>query len=339
MKNIKISIIVPVYNVPKNMLEKCITSLCAQTYNNYEIIIVDDGSSKKTADQCDTYSKKTDKIKVYHKQNGGLCSARNYGVKKSTGNYITFVDGDDYLEKDILKKIITKMDLDCDIVCFGTIKEYKNKKFNYDFGSLFEDKKIYKNNKELLELLLNFNSNIGDVTAKLYKRDFIILNDIEHDEEIKQGVEAIDFNFKCFEKCNKLQFLKEYGYNYAYNEKSITLSQNEKSINLLLKGIEKLYKDACDSKYKEEILKKLYIRINYVTVTTAISGIFISENTKYKEAKIIMDKYLNDKIVKESLKYYKYTDIKRRILLFLIKNKLFLPIVVASKLRKLQKEI
>lgn len=101
-KKIKYSIIVPVYNV-KEYLRECIESLVNQTYEVYEIILVDDGSTDESGSICDSYAKNNSLVKVYHKINGGLSDARNYGVSKATGDYMIFVDSDDYIDRNTLQ--------------------------------------------------------------------------------------------------------------------------------------------------------------------------------------------------------------------------------------------
>ena len=100
-----ISVIVPIYNVAK-YLPKCIDSLLRQTYKNLEIILIDDGSTDNSGKICDEYSKKDKRIKVIHKQNGGVCSARNQGLDIAKGNYIAFVDPDDYVLPDMYKTLL-----------------------------------------------------------------------------------------------------------------------------------------------------------------------------------------------------------------------------------------
>ena len=96
-----ISIIVPIYNVEK-YLQECIESLLKQTYKNIEIILVDDGSPDNCPQICDEFLKKDKRIKVFHKVNGGLSDARNYGLERATGNYICFVDSDDFVTEDYI---------------------------------------------------------------------------------------------------------------------------------------------------------------------------------------------------------------------------------------------
>lgn len=342
MNNCLVSIIVPVYNVPHEMLIKCLDSIEHQSYKKIEVIVVNDGSTDlRCKDICASYKTKK-RFKIFDKKNGGLCDARNFGVDKATGDWITFVDGDDYLTSDCIENIVRKIILNTniDIVCFGTIKEYKNSKFNYDYKNIFIENKIYSNNLLLLKYLLDFNSNIGDVTAKFYKRDFLKQNKLAHDITIKQGVEAIDFNFNCFELCNGLQFIKYYGYNYVYNDKSITLTISKNNIDLLLKGIDKLYLDLQNSKYNKELENELDTRINYVIVTTVVSGIFAPNNKVNNiEKKQMMNLLMNnDKVLRAINNKNVILDIKRRIIIFLIKKNCYLLLKLIAKTRRIQKE-
>ncbi|MBD5458696.1 MAG: glycosyltransferase family 2 protein [Lachnospiraceae bacterium] len=104
MEKLKISVIVPVYNT-LNCLERCVDSICGQTYENLEIILVDDGSTDGTGQLCDTLAKRDDRLRVYHKENGGASSARNLGLQKAEGDYIGFVDSDDYIDADVYQKM------------------------------------------------------------------------------------------------------------------------------------------------------------------------------------------------------------------------------------------
>lgn len=114
----KISVIVPVYNVEK-YIDKCMRSLISQTYSNLEIILIDDGSADKSGEICDNYVQKDGRIKVIHKKNGGVSSARNIGIQNATGEYITFVDPDDWLEPDMYEQMMSKFSAGVDAVFCG----------------------------------------------------------------------------------------------------------------------------------------------------------------------------------------------------------------------------
>lgn len=103
-EQIKISVIVPIYNT-RNTLPKCVDSICRQTYENLEIILVDDGSTDGTQALCDTLADTDGRIRVYHKTNGGASSARNFGLQKAVGDYIGFVDSDDYIDEDVYENM------------------------------------------------------------------------------------------------------------------------------------------------------------------------------------------------------------------------------------------
>lgn len=102
--NPKITVIVPVYNI-EDYLERCINSILAQSFNDFELILVDDGSTDKSGEICDSYAKKDERVRVFHKENGGSSSARNLAIKEAHGEYLSFIDSDDYVEPDFLEKL------------------------------------------------------------------------------------------------------------------------------------------------------------------------------------------------------------------------------------------
>lgn len=124
-----ISVIVPVYNI-QDYLERCVRSICNQTYKNLEIILVDDGSTDGSKDICDRLAKEDDRIRVFHKENGGSSSARNLGIRESTGDYLGFIDSDDYIEPDMYERLaegIVKYDLEMSQVSRDEVDEEGNR--------------------------------------------------------------------------------------------------------------------------------------------------------------------------------------------------------------------
>lgn len=142
---IQVSVIVPVYKVEK-YLKKCVNSLLLQDYNDYEIILVDDGSPDKCPQMCDEYERKEKIVKVIHKVNGGLSDARNVGVKNARGKYVIFVDSDDYVNENHISSLYSLIQkYDADVACSPPILEYEsynNPKYceeNINKKELFEE--------------------------------------------------------------------------------------------------------------------------------------------------------------------------------------------------------
>lgn len=163
-----ISVIIPVYNV-EPYLSRCIKSIISQTYRNLEIIIVDDGSPDRCPEICEEFARKDSRIKVFHKENGGLSDARNYGIRNSTGNYIGFIDSDDFIHETFYEKLMSMInDYDADISICNMLK-FK------DYEDILTDESVCHNdvvmtNIEALKALFTA-KDYGSVMAwnKLYK--------------------------------------------------------------------------------------------------------------------------------------------------------------------------
>lgn len=187
----KVSIIVPVYNVGK-YLEKCIKSICNQTYCNIEIILIDDGSKDNSGKICDEFAKIDKRIYVKHKSNEGVSAARNDGISVATGEYICFVDGDDYIEQDyveylimLIKKFNTSIAL-----TFGFFTSYNQKQIDRDKQSVISG-------EDATEALLCYQIPIG-VYCKIFKKKFIDDNNLMFRTDLFIG-EGFNFNVSSFQ--------------------------------------------------------------------------------------------------------------------------------------------
>lgn len=166
MDNMVISIIIPVYNVEK-YLRRCIDSVIKQSYKNLEIILVDDGSPDNSGPICDEYAKKDVRIRVIHKANGGLSDARNAGLDIATGEYIGFVDSDDYIAEDMYELLLHNiLEFDADIAICGYAHVYDK---HFTKCNLSGQKYIY-NNAEAMKLVLGNKIN-SYYWNKLYKKE------------------------------------------------------------------------------------------------------------------------------------------------------------------------
>lgn len=230
----KISVIVPVYNVEK-YLSRCIDSLIRQSYSNIEILLVDDGSKDESLSICKEYEAKDSRIHVFHKENEGLGLTRNYGVEQATGEYITFVDSDDYLTLDAIDSMVKKaVETDADVVIASHY--YKNKKQEIELSErLYCGTEI----KEILMVhMMGNNGNQLDALSytawgKLYKKEIFTKNRLLFPSERKLIWEDLAFSVEAYPLCEKVYILHKPVYYYCFNEGSLTHTYKPKMIKFL----------------------------------------------------------------------------------------------------------
>ena len=214
----KVSIIVPVYKVEK-YLDKCVESLVNQTYKNIEIILVDDGSPDNCPAICDEWVSKDSRIKVVHKENGGISNARNAGMKVATGDYFGFVDSDDVVSIEMYKtlvELLEKNDADMSICQYCEFKDNTEPMYTLD-----NDHHIYNNPNDVLKRLFCKKDVANAVWNKLYKRELF------DDLEFPVGViiaEDMYLTYKLILKSNKIVISNSKLYGYRVNRKSSLMS-------------------------------------------------------------------------------------------------------------------
>ncbi len=230
MKTDKVSIIVPFYNA-EMFIERCIISIIEQSYKNFELLLIDDGSTDKSYTICEKIKKGHSNIKLFKKKNGGPSSARNYGIDKATGKYIMFVDADDCISKDCLKKMIETVDDTSLIkVNYNIIKEHKNIINNKEISGL--------SNIEVIDNILSCHTQ-GFIAGTLFSKKTI--GDLRFDESTF-FLEDTLFLIQYLKRIKTVKIVDEV-YFYFINKNSITAS-NEKiltniiSIDYSLKQIE-----------------------------------------------------------------------------------------------------
>lgn len=211
-----ISVILPIYNVEK-YLPKCMESLLAQTYYNLELVMVDDESGELCATLCDEYASRDKRIKVYHKKNGGLSDARNYGISHSSGEYITCIDPDDYVDKDYVEYLYTLLKK---YQCLMSICQHR---VRYDNGTVRDygakgDEVI--STEKCLERMLYHDVIDTSAWAKLYHRS--LFQDVSY--PVGKLFEDIGTTYRLMVQCNKIAVGYESKYNYIFHENSIVNS-------------------------------------------------------------------------------------------------------------------
>ena len=337
MNNFLYTVIVPIYGVEK-YLNQCISSIVSQTYQNIEIILVDDGSKDNCPSICDEYAEKDSRIKVIHKTNGGLVSARKAGAEIAKGEYILCVDGDDWITDDYVEKFNIYIEkFSPDIVCCNHIITNdlcdNQKKCSIDLKEGFYDKKQIK---EVIYPISISGKQGGmfphNLWAKAIKKDIYINEQMNVDDSIKIGEDAAVVK-PLLTKCDSVYIMDDYMYFYRYNLESMTKKKAfDMNFPLMLHEhlIGRINTQLYDfnNQINRWIFKELY---------TATVSQFNSNESFLTIRKNIIDSLNNNKY-KEVLRHCYFDDSKNKLQLFLLKKHLILSLYLFNKILKFLKK-
>jgi len=340
--NNKVSVIIPVYNT-KDYLDKCVHSILKQTYQNLEILLVDDGSSDGSAVLCDKLALEDSRIKVIHKQNEGQASARNLGIHAASGEYIMFVDSDDWLDIDAIETLVDHANRNkVDVIHFNYVREFLNK--SVFKKNTFLEERVYDGDEcnDIRRLILGLSGEtlaylenmrfLAPCTLKMYRADIIQNFDVTFVSLREIGAfEDGLFNFCVFSRVKRFEFLNRAYYHYRKTNKNATtvkyrpdyINRQLKLFSILASIIHKeeawdLYKDAFQS------------HILYATMEIAFNALNREGSTKerYKEIKSVLNHPFFVKVYKDSdLSYLK---LKWKIYFFFIKHSMTLPVYLMT---------
>lgn len=320
----KISIIVPIYNTER-YLEKCLQSLTNQDYKNIEIILVNDGSDDSSLDICNKYKNKDDRIIVIDKEHTGVSDTRNIGIKNATGDYIGFVDSDDYIDKDMFKKLIDGAEkYKCDISMCDLIETYSMN----DEIKEYQLEYIQMNKKQALEQLL-YDKNIGNyIMVKLFKRE--LFDGIQF--PFGKLYEDISTSYKLFGKANNILYIPIPMYHYYQRSDSIVNNITRESIQHYIIAVFERYYDLKNN-YKDLDLYNVYSIVN-VIVKMSIWAIGIQDyelfNNEIYDYYCKMQKEL--KLVDEGKLVTIMTDLEKACFYLLKLNRSYLKNFIENKL-------
>lgn len=328
--NPKVSVIIPIYKVEK-YLSRCIDSVLKQTLSDIEIILVDDGSPDSCPQICDNYLKLDERVKVIHKENGGLSSARNTGMDRAIGEYVFFVDSDDWIDDITLEELVNIAEKTrVDFVRFrpmyagwpekedGTLCDFGTEKGMHEGRYVREDivRDIYPRLFATPELTLGV---IVAAWRSLYRRKFLEENYLRFDEKVRYSEDTI-FSAKVVRVTNSFFYLDgaKY-YHYFYNPQSITKSFKKdrwESYKRLVDCFEKEFEDIKEYDFSEQLgLQKLYC------VVSALSqrNLIIDKKEREEYCRTIC----NDNVTQRACRYLKKVNVswKMWILLRVIKYK------------------
>ena len=248
----KISIVVPVYNIEK-YIGKCIDSIISQTYQNYELILVDDGSKDDSSNICDEYAKNNENIVVIHKSNGGLSDARNAGINKATGDYVIFVDGDDFIkDNECLKYLVSELQKEeVDLLQYKMIHYYENTEKMVGLRDYDCDNSLNAVSK--LAMLISNGTYSPSACDKAIRLSIIKENNIYFEKGLTS--EDIKWAFKLFLNVRNFNVVNKEIYVYRQQRQgSITNTISRKNIECLFGIIEYWL----NYDYKSEEYKKIY---------------------------------------------------------------------------------
>lgn len=226
MKTPAISVVVPVYKVEK-YLDRCVQSILTQTFTNFELILVDDGSPDNCGNMCDAYAKQDSRVQVVHKENGGLSDARNVGKTAAVGEYILFVDSDDYIAPHLMETLYTlAKKYHADISCGGAYNCYQNKKIS----QFSERKELVYDGVTALKKMLQGQDLPGSAWGKLYSKN--LCNQL--DFQVGKYYEDAFFQVDMFPMAKTVAVTTEPLYYYIHRAESITThSFREKDMDVI----------------------------------------------------------------------------------------------------------
>lgn len=333
----KVSIIIPIYNTQK-YLYKCLQSVINQTLKDIEIILVNDGSIDESLEICMEYEKKDKRIKVIDKNNEGVSIARNIGIENSNGEYICFVDSDDYIDKDMLNNMYNSiLDNEADLCICNYVKENISKR---DYIDCDVEKNILVND-EIKNLLLfplierGYNDKYHKLAgfrgpvAKLFKASIIKYNNMKFKSELIIGEDFI-FNLEYLNLCKKIIIDRGYYYNYVTNENSVTMKYKKGAWNnIYRKTISQLMEFLNENNYYN-ISKD---RVNNIITKYFLICIWNEKNNRNKHEKLKKIKNIcNDRIIKNALRDININTYRKKeeLIILLAKYKLSYLIYIIS---------
>ncbi len=304
----KLSFVIPVYGV-ENYLEQCVDSVINQTFEDIEIILVDDKSPDRCPEMCDRYSAQDDRIKVIHReQNGGLRAAVFTGLSNATGEYVTFVDSDDYVLNDYAQKLydaITKNSADCAtsgfIECFGDIKKevYLQKSGVYSKEQIEKDvlQAFFEHGVEMNATINN------NRCAKIYKTKLLKLAAKDCNEKLSMR-EDFELNLRFLPLCERVFVINDYvGYCYRIDrEGSITNSFNKNRIEQNDILIEELKKLCVEQKRPGRYIKAMESADYFFELIDECLSSGISDTQKLEYIELVIQKISSQQLIENSAK-------------------------------------
>ena len=301
---IEVSVVVPIYNAGKK-LEKCIKSILNQTFTNFELILVNDGSTDNSINICKKYELKDNRVRVIDKKNEGSIATRNRGVMEASGDYIMFVDADDYIATTAIEKLyIDAKDKNLDIIVCNTYKVlgYRAIIKQINNSHYFKNDKIYEGNDikdKLAEAYLHGHPFPASIHSKLYKRE-LLLSSGKYLDRIKFLGDDMYYNLEMFLKAKKVKVIREPL--YYYRTGGFTSRYMPHHFYDIVNGYE-IQKEVIEEYYIDTKVER-YKGISIMLLNSLRTSLYnvINSNLKEKEIKELIQEYVDNSSIIEASK-------------------------------------
>lgn len=274
--NEKISVIVPVYNV-EFYLEKCVKSILNQTYSNFEILLINDGSTDNSSSICDKLKILDDRVKVFHKSNSGVSATRNFGIENSKGSLITFIDSDDFIKNDMLEILYSNLEKFNADISIGKVVDTFDK--DYTFNEISEEISNWDNETAVKEILNAKKTSFFPV-AKLFKKN--LFERIRFNDNFKLAEDALLITEILLSKKLNIVFSNREVYAYFHHKNSATTNILKDSVFDTIKVHAKIF-DMVNKKFP--MLKDELTERKYWSYFTVFDKIILAENNDFLEEK------------------------------------------------------
>lgn len=282
----RISIVIPVYNV-EGYLRSCVDSVLSQSYRNFELILVNDGSKDASPAICDEYGQADSRVVVIHKENEGPSKTRNRGIDEAKGDYLMFVDSDDILAEGALEKMVNAMEQTNADLCICGYERFRDG-WSLPSSLTTEPLQVFKDRKELAAVYNQPKTNMFGVSiwAKLYRLDIINSNSIRFDSEISYEEDCI-FNLDYFRHVTTTAVLPDIFYRWRQMEVSLSKGYRKGTFQFLVNGF----------RNRKKFLKEQGMKVNgangvfLVVIKTTLMKIFdakLSKKEKFAEYEMVM---------------------------------------------------
>lgn len=314
----KVSVIVPIYNVEK-YLDRCVRSLMNQTLKDIEIILVDDESPDNCPAMCDAYAKQDSRIKVVHKKNGGLGFARNSGIDNASGEYVAFVDSDDYIDLDFYEKLYkSAKDNGAEICLAGmTLINNQNKILckNIFANQVFDKDEVLN---KLLPSTLGSDENNENFSSMstcigIFNLNLILENNIRFVSEREYISEDAIFDIDIYQKASRVSFIDSAGYYYFYNSASLTHSYKPERFDKIKKLCQYEIELLKDSPVYEECKTRIYnTYLGNLRAALKQEAVHGKETGSIKFIRERMKAIVNDAFLQKVLREFNYANLPKK---------------------------